>query len=69
VLQVVDVQKYNPIIIINPATKYFVFRASSLTLIKAWLAPRRKCPWGAGNGPVLVKSRNAEQGPPNNMIF
>jgi hypothetical protein len=39
--------------ITNPATQYIAFRASSLPLIKARLA---------GNGPVLVKSRNAEQG-------
>ncbi|MES9939584.1 MAG: hypothetical protein ABW121_03465 [Candidatus Thiodiazotropha sp. 6PLUC7] len=39
--------------IINPATKYVVFRVSSLPLIKARLA---------GNGCSLVKSRNTEQG-------
>ncbi|MET0010491.1 MAG: hypothetical protein ABW109_21755, partial [Candidatus Thiodiazotropha sp. 6PLUC4] len=38
---------------INPATKYVVFRVSSLPLIKARLA---------GNGCSLVKSRNTEQG-------
>jgi hypothetical protein len=40
--------------IINPATKYVVLRASSLPLIKAWLA---------GNGCSISKSHNAEQGP------
>jgi hypothetical protein len=38
---------------INPATKYVVFWASSMPLIKAWLAK---------NGHSIVKNRNAEQG-------
>jgi hypothetical protein len=37
----------------NPATKSIVFRASSLSLIKAWLA---------GNGGFFGNSRNTEQG-------
>ncbi len=37
-------------------------RATRMAQIKARLAPRRKWPWGAGNGPALVKSRNAELG-------
>lgn len=40
--------------IINPATKYTVFRASSRPLIQAWLA---------GNGCSIGKSHNAEQVP------
>jgi hypothetical protein len=39
--------------LINPATKYVVFRASSMPLIKAWLADK---------GDSLGESHNAEQG-------
>lgn len=46
---------------INPAPQEAMLRASSMLLIKAWFARRRKCPLGAGKGCFPCQNHNAEQ--------